>query len=193
MLEPMERFQAIQVFIETVIAAYASFTTRLQALLQNIPQRMQEQVRSVLYYMETPIFAQQLSTDGSRLVGEQVTIIKNDLAWEAHLVEGMWVTKQSGKFYLFYTGNDFSTNQYGIAVAIAESHLGPYRKMEMPLLQSTASWWAPGHPSLVKGPDSKPLLFLHAYFPGEAGYKEFRALLAIGLAFSEHAVVLEEV
>jgi hypothetical protein len=191
MLDPMERFQAIQVFIESVIGGYAGFSKKLQALLGNIPQRMQEQVNSVLHHMETPIFAQQLSTDGSGLVGEQARILKNDLAWEAHLVEGMWVTKQSGRFYLFYTGNDFSTNEYGIGVAVAESPLGPYRKMALPLLQSTESWWAPGHPSLVNDPSGRPQLFLHAYFPGKAGYKQFRALLAISVAFTEHAVVIE--
>jgi hypothetical protein len=103
----------------------------------------------------------------------------------------MWVTKQGEKYYLFYAGNDFSTDQYGIGVAIADSPLGPYQKMGKPLLQSTEAWWAPGHPSLVKAPDGKPLLFLHAYFPGNAGYKQFRALLSVSVHFTKDTVLVQ--
>ncbi len=188
MLEPMERFQAIQIFIEAVTDVYAGFFERLRALMNAQPQRTQTEILSVLHYMKTPIFAQRLSRDGSGLVGEVTRIIENDLSWEAHLVEGMWVTKQENRYYLFYAGNDFSTNLYGIGVAIADDPLGPYRKMQTPILQSSARWLAPGHPSLVKGPDGKPRLFLHAFFPGKAGYKQFRALLSIEVEFKPDEV-----
>jgi hypothetical protein len=95
----------------------------------------------------------------------------------------MWVTKWDEKYYLFYAGNDFSTSQYGIGVAVGDSPVGPFTKMEKQLLQSTESWWAPGHPSLALTPNGEPALFLHAFFPGEAGYKRFRALLSIPLVF----------
>jgi beta-xylosidase len=134
------------------------------------------------------MFAQQLSEDGSSLIGERTKVIENDLAWEAHLVEGMWVTKQDNRYYLFYAGNDFSTSQYGIGVAIGDSPLGPFNKMEKQLLQSTATWWAPGHPSLTKGPDGNNHLLLHAYFPEKAGYKQFRTLLSIPVFFGKDEV-----
>lgn len=188
MLEPMERFQATQNFIEAVIASYTEFYDRLKTLLDSLPTELHQPIRSVLHYMKTPMFAQQLSADGSALMGERTKVIENDLAWEAHLVEGMWVTKQNNRYYLFYAGNDFSTSQYGIGVAIAGSPLGPYNKMEKQLLQSTATWWAPGHPSLTQGPDGQNHLFLHAYFPETAGYKQFRALLSIPVFFREDEV-----
>lgn len=190
MLEPMGRFQAIQIFIEAVTSTYKHFYDALRGMAELQAPDMQERIRSILHYMKTPMFAQQLSADGLSLVGERKKIIENDLAWEAHLVEGMWVTKQGRKYYLFYAGNDFSTSQYGIGVAIADSPLGPFQKMEKQLLQSTEKWWAPGHPSLVTGPDGQPHLFLHAYFPREAGYKQFRALLSIQLIFLEDEVRL---
>jgi beta-xylosidase len=136
------------------------------------------------------MFAAPLSEDGSTLTGPATKIIENDLAWEAHLVEGMWVSRHGSKYYLFYAGNDFSTDQYGIGVAIANAPLGPYVKVPQQLLQSTNKWWAPGHPSVVTGPDGKPVMFLHAYFPNKAGYKEFRALLSVSLGFEENAVKL---
>lgn len=65
-----------------------------------------------------------LSPHGSTLLGAPKKIIENDLPWEAHLVEGMWVTKHLNKYYLFYSANDFSTDQYGVGVAIADNPLG---------------------------------------------------------------------
>ena len=191
MLEPMERFLVIQVLIESIIAKYLDFYTQLTSLMHSQPPYVQEHIRQVQKYMKTPMFAQQLSPDGTKLVGRRTKILENDLEWEAHLIEGMWVTKQSQKYYLFYAGNDFSTDQYGIGVAMGDSPLGPYQKVEKPFLQSTANWTAPGHPSVALGPEGKPMLFLHAYYPGQAGYKQFRALLAVTLKFEEDRVMVD--
>ena len=183
MLPPMERFQAIQLFIEVVIYRYTDFYSRLQQIFGIADATFKDKILSILQYMKTPMFARKLSADGARFVGERIKVLENDLAWEAHLVEGMWVTKWDEKYYLFYAGNDFSTSQYGIGVAVGDSPVGPFTKMEKQLLQSTESWWAPGHPSLALTPNGEPALFLHAFFPGEAGYKRFRALLSIPLVF----------
>ncbi len=192
MLEPMERFLVIQVLIEAITSRYLECYHLLSHLLENHPTEVQEQIREVQAFMKTPMFAQQLSPDGRTLIGTRTKILENDLEWEAHLVEGMWISQQGDKYYLFYAGNDFSTDQYGIGVAIGDSPLGPFQKMQQPFLQTTAEWWAPGHPSVATGPDGKPMLFLHAYFPGQAGYKQFRALLAVTLRFERDKVLIEE-
>jgi predicted GH43/DUF377 family glycosyl hydrolase len=191
LLEPMERFQAIQLFIEVIISHYTVYYDRLATLAETKNDVIKEKILSILHYMKTPMFAQQLSADGSGFIGEKVRILENDLAWEAHLVEGMWMTKQGEKFYLFYAGNDFSTNQYGIGVAYGDSPVGPFKKMPKQLLQSTESWWAPGHPSLALAPNGDTELFLHAFFPGKAGYKQFRALLSIPVYFTEDGVYVK--
>ena len=117
-------------------------------------------------------------------------MLQNDREWEGHPVEGVWVTERRGKYYMFYAGNDFSTARYGIGMAVADAPQGPYRRMEEPLLRSTAAWSGPGHPSVADGPDGEPWLFVHAFFPGRVGYKEFRALLAAPIAFDADRVVL---
>jgi arabinan endo-1,5-alpha-L-arabinosidase len=191
-LEPMERFFIQQILIEAVTSTFSAFHDRLSRLLdEQSDTSIQDDIRAVLQFMRTAMYAQELSPDGSSFVGERTKIIENDQSWEAHLVEGMWVTKHQGKYYLFYAGNDFSTDQYGIGVAIADSPLGPYRKMPGPLLKSTADWSGPGHPSVAMGPDGNPQLILHAFFPGSTGYKEFRALLAASITFEEDGVVLQ--
>lgn len=191
-LEPMERFLVQQVLIEAVISMFAAFYDRLAGLAAGQIQPVRQAIQAVLDVMRTPVYAQQLSPDGSQLTGDRTKIIENDLDWEAHLVEGMWVTRQQNKYYLFYAGNDFSTDRYGIGVAVADSALGPYRKMPEAFLQSTPEWWAPGHPSVVTGPDGQTQLFLHAYFPHQAGYKQFRALLSIPVTFAGDKVLLPQ-
>ncbi|WP_207493754.1 family 43 glycosylhydrolase [Aridibaculum aurantiacum] len=182
-LPPMERFQAIQIFIEIIIADYTSYYQQLLQMQKQQPG-LNELIAPVVHFMKTPMYAQQLSPDGQQLVGEKVKVLENDLDWEAHLIEGMWVTEQDNKYYFFYAGNDFSTDKYGIGVAVADHPLGPYQKMQAPFLQSTKDWWAPGHPSVTTSPAGKPLLVLHAYHPGKAGYKQLRVLLMVQLQFS---------
>jgi beta-xylosidase len=140
--------------------------------------------------MRTPIIAQPLAEDGESLLGEATEVLANDLDWEGHLIEGPWVTRQAGRYWLFYAGNDFSTPAYGIGVAVADHPLGPYVKQEKPLLKSTRTWWAPGHASVAPGPDGAPQLFFHAFFPGKGGYNAFRALLTAKLDFSGDRVRL---
>jgi hypothetical protein len=85
--------------------------------------------------------------------------------------------------------DDFGTPAYGIGVAVADHPLGPYKKQIDPLLQSTRSWWAPGHASVAPGLDEKPQLFFHAFFPGTGGYNAFRALLTTPLSFAAGKVI----
>ena len=91
---------------------------------------------------------------------------------------------------MFYAGNDFTNPAYGIGVAVSDSLLGPYLKQPRPLLRSTTDWLAPGHASVAPGLDGLPQLFFHAFHPGTGGYNAFRALLTVGLAFSENEVSL---
>ncbi len=179
----MEQFFILQPLIEAVVEHYATVRTRLQELGTPDAARL-------LTAMHTRIKAQRLDPQRLTLIGEPTVILVNDQDWEGHLVEGPWLTEQDGRFYLFYAGNDFSTDEYGIGVAVADDPLGPYRKPSAPLLRSDAAWSGPGHPSVASGPDGPPQLFYHAFVPGEAGYKKFRALLTAKLSFGTDDVKL---
>ncbi len=190
-LGPMERFFALQTLVEAVASDFSGFRGRLAGLLEGqAEEAVRDAAADVLRLTRTPVYAQRLAPDGLSLVGERTAVLQNDREWEGHLVEGVWVAERRGRYYMFYAGNDFSTARYGIGVAVADAPLGPYRKTEEPLLRSTAEWSGPGHPSVADGPDGEPWLFLHAFFPGRSGYKEFRALLAAPVAFEADRVVL---
>jgi arabinan endo-1,5-alpha-L-arabinosidase len=172
---PMERFFLMQPLIEATLANWHQVKFGLAA---------SGVAGSILEAMSTPVRAQRLADDGRSLIGEDRVVLTNDLDWEGHLIEGPFVTRQDGRYRLFYAGNDFASPAYGIGVAVADHPLGPYRKQGEPLLRSTREWVAPGHASVAPGLDGKPQLFFHAFHPGTGGYNAFRALLTVGLKFS---------
>jgi len=180
---PMVRFFLMQPLIEAALANW----TRVRSALVEFGL-----AGAILEAMTTPIRAQRIAADGRSLVGDDRIVLCNDLDWEGHLIEGPFVTRQQGKYWLFYAGNDFSTSSYGIGVAVSDHPLGPYTKQGEPLLRSTREWLAPGHASVAAGLDGQPQLFFHAFHPGTGGYNAFRALLTVGLRFSRHAAQLVE-
>ena len=177
---PMERFFFMQPLIEAVLDSWK----HVKSVLADYPE-----AEPIVEAMTTPIHAQRLSETGE-LIGEDKLVLANDLDWEGHLIEGPWVTRQQGRYWIFYAGNDFGTPAYGIGVAVADHPLGPYVKQPEPLLKTTRSWWAPGHASVAPGLDGDPQLFIHAFFPGTGGYNAFRALLTTKLHFTPERVEL---
>jgi arabinan endo-1,5-alpha-L-arabinosidase len=182
-LEPMERFFLQQPLIEAATADFAAFRARLGRIAAGPDPLLRIQAEAILAALVTRIYCQPLAPDGRSLTGVPTPLLENDQDWEAHLIEGVWTVERDGRYYLFYAGNDFSTPHYGIGGAVADAPQGPYRKLDRPLLRSTAEWWGPGHPSVAPGPDGRDRMFLHAFFPGQAGYKAFRALLTSAVAF----------
>ena len=180
---PMERFFLMQPFIE---AALANWDRVRKALIDY------GLASTIIEAMTTPVRAQRIAPDGRSLIGDDPILLSNDLDWEGHLIEGPFVTKQEGRYWLFYAGNDFSTPSYGIGIAVADHPLGPYVKQPEPLLRSTTDWTAPGHASVAPGRDGKPQLFFHAFHPGTGGYNTFRALLTVGLNFGPTGVEIVE-
>jgi hypothetical protein len=171
---PIERFFLMQTFIRSSVDSWE----KLRKVLGECGG-----AEEMIVAMRTPINAQRLSEDGTSLVGAPVTLLTNDLDWEGHLVEGPFIWKEGGRYFLFYAANDFTDPAYGIGVAVADDILGPFTKRKQPLLSSAKSWSAPGHPSIARGPDGVPHIFFHAFFPGTGGYNVFRALLTARLRF----------
>jgi len=180
---PMVRFFLMHPLIEAALANWRRVRTALSDY---------GLAGAILDAMTTPLRGQRLAADGRSLMGDDVIVLANDLDWEGHLIEGPFVTRQNGRYWLFYAGNDFATPAYGIGVAVADHPLGPYTKQGDPLLRSTNAWTAPGHASVAPGPDGRPQLFFHAFHPGSGGYNAFRALLTVGLQFHDNRVEVTE-
>jgi len=114
----------------------------------------------------TPIWLQRLSDDGTGLVGEPHELIHNDADWEGNLVEGPFILRRGGWFYLFYSGSGCCGPSCNYALGVARSHslFGPWEKNPSnPIIAGNDAWKCPGHGSIVRTPDGKYFLLYHAY------------------------------
>jgi xylan 1,4-beta-xylosidase len=114
----------------------------------------------------TPLWIQKLSADGTKLVGEMKEIIRNDAIWERNLVEGPFVVRRDGWYYLFYSGNACCGRgcNYALGVARAKNLFGPWEKYQHnPILAGNAEWVCPGHGSIVTDHAGRDYLLYHAY------------------------------
>jgi arabinan endo-1,5-alpha-L-arabinosidase len=111
----------------------------------------------------TPIWAQQLSSDGLSLVGNRTFLFQNSLTWEGPLVEAPWVIKYGGYYYIFYSANGYASPTYAIGVARSTTPLGPFVKYgNGPIVSSNSVFAGPGHCSVVQLRGSQQFVFFYA-------------------------------
>lgn len=114
----------------------------------------------------TIIWAQRLNDDGTKLLGERHELIRNDSDWEGAVVEGPFVLRHNGWFYLFYSGNGCCGPgcHYALGVARSRKLLGPWEKNPMnPILFANETWKCPGHGSIATDQQGRYWLLYHAY------------------------------
>ena len=133
----------------------------------------------------TPIWAQPLSSDLLHLQGEKTQLITNDQPWEEGIVEGPYILRHEGRFYMFYAGNSCcgSECKYAEGVARADRLLGPWEKNpHNPIIGSNDNWRCPGHGTAVrsqgkKGRPGQDYFLYHAYPTGGTIFVGREALL----------------
>ena len=189
-LGPKAHCGALQSLVDCVSSAFNPFCQKLVKLANGKSEALQEEINRIISLLKTPIYGQQLAADGSGLVRERIKVIENDLEWEAHVVESAWIIRHEDSYFLFYSGNDISNDQYGIGLAIAQAPLGPYVKHRRPIIQAADTSWSPGHPCIVAEPGGSYRLILHGYQPDQSAYKEFQVLLSVPVRFSDRKVKL---
>ena len=68
--------------------------------------------------------------------------------WEGAVVEAPFLRHRGGRYYLFYSANDYFNSRYAIGYATSTHLQGPYVKAEGPWQDTTSSW--AGHVSPCK-------------------------------------------
>jgi xylan 1,4-beta-xylosidase len=128
----------------------------------------------------TPIWAQRLSADRTKLVGEKKELFRNTAPWEGNLVEGPGVVRHGGYFYMFYAANGCCGAQctYAIGVARAKTLLGPWEKYNRnPILTKQANWTCPGHGTPIER-NGRWYMLHHAYQVGSLQYVGRQGILS---------------
>jgi beta-xylosidase len=72
-----------------------------------------------------------------------------------HYVEGSFVIKRGGKYYLMWSEGDWTGPEYSVAYAIGDSPIGPFARIGKILQQDTRIAKGAGHHSLLKLPGTE--------------------------------------
>ena len=104
-------------------------------------------------HQPTPLWAQRLSEDGTKLIGNKKELIRNDpKSWEGGVVDGAVVLRRGDWFYLFYSGNACCGRRCNYALGVARSRhlLRTWEKNQAnTILAENQNYQSPGHGSIV--------------------------------------------
>lgn len=118
------------------------------------------------------LWIQELSDDGTALVGSPIRLLDHDALWEMPLIEAPSLVASAGTYYLFYSANWWNTDRYSIGYATAPDVRGPYTKMtpERPWFASDANVAGPGGQEWFIDGSGHLRMAYHAWTPGHVGY-----------------------
>ncbi len=129
----------------------------------------------------TPLWAQELDIKNWKMVGERREILRNDPdTWEGNLVEGPYIMRKDGYFYMFYSGNACCGRgcNYAMGVARSKTLLGSWEKDPAnPILKGNENFNCPGHGTAVTLENGRTFMLYHAYDPKDTNYVGRQALL----------------
>ena len=139
------------------------------------------------------IWSSQLTADGTGLAGSAAEIlVRPSQSWEGGVVEGPSMLLWSGRYYLFYSANDWDSANYAIGVATCQGPIGPCSKpLAHALLGSQEGMSGPGGPSLFADQDGQLWMAFHAYLPTAVGYPNSRLLFLRRLAFADNVPIVQ--
>lgn len=139
----------------------------------------------------TYLYVQELAPDGLSLVGEPVRLVRNDRAWERHVVEAPTMWQRDGRYYLFFSGNNYAGIEYAVGYAFCETATGPCEDApENPILASAMEKQplvvGPGHQTIVEDEAGQTWLVYHAWEVLSSGTRGSRRFVWIDrLAWDE--------
>ncbi len=119
----------------------------------------------------------------TQLAGEERTVLRARYDWQRfmkdrpmplyngtfdwHTLEGAFVVKRNGRYWCFYSGAAYTSANYGVDVAVADSPLGPWDGTGAAngarVLHTIPGLIGPGHNSIFVGPDGRDYIAFHAW------------------------------
>ncbi|MHC4624209.1 MAG: glycoside hydrolase family 43 protein, partial [Planctomycetota bacterium] len=149
-------------------------------------------------------FVQQIDLENARLVGERRRTIKcYDQGWEKSHLEGMFIIKRGGVYYMFYSA---WTRGYEVGYATARHPMGPWTKYEgNPIYGAqdpnrcketgveytgdpNSPYYGVGHCTIFTGPDGRDWICAHHHMKG-CGHKGSDIHLGFDPIWIENGVI----
>ncbi len=124
------------------------------------------------------IWSEQLNSAGTGFAGSAPTeLILADQTWEAGVVEAPDMVDSNGRYFLFYSGNNWNSAHYGVGLATCSGPLGPCRKpLSQPILASSSNMAGPGGESVFTDASGSWWIAFDAWAPGAVGFPHSRDL-----------------
>jgi hypothetical protein len=111
--------------------------------------------------------------------------------WEAGTVEAPDLVSSGGRYFLFYSGNDWNAANYAVGVATCVGPLGPCtRASDRPILTGGPGAAGPGGESVFADAAGGYEIAFHAWIPGAVGFPNNRDLYVRHLNLSEPVPVV---
>ena len=117
----------------------------------------------------TWLYLQATSPDGQALIGQPSQLVTVDQAWEGSLVEAPILWKHGGRYFLFYSANDYIGRKYAVGYAVADKINGPYTKpLTTPFLSSSTAGGisGPGGEAITVDGAGNTWMFFHSWAVG---------------------------
>ncbi|MGZ8287349.1 MAG: glycoside hydrolase family 43 protein [Allosphingosinicella sp.] len=125
--------------------------------------------RRLLYWGSgfEPIKVRELAEDRLSFApgGATVDLVRADGRIDYHkLVEGAWIVRRAGYYYLFYSGDNCCGKgiYYAVMVARSRSATGPFELRPVPILARDGKWIGPGHNSVIEDLRGDSWIVYHA-------------------------------
>jgi len=119
--------------------------------------------------LPTDLFIQPLSADGTSTTGPPTKLATADQAWEGDLVEAPAMVRNDGRYYLFYSANNWDSDSYAVGVATCTEATGPCTKpLEHAWFTSTTYSQGPGGQEFFPASGGVWMVH-HGWLPGQAG------------------------
>ena len=134
------------------------------------------------------IWIQRLSNDGLEVIGKPTQLIEKDQEWEEPTIEGPSMLKVEEKYYLFYSANDWASENYAIGYAVCDRVIGPCKKPSTkPFYSSNGTALGPGGQEFVKDQNGDLWMAFHAWNSPVVGYENHgvRSLRMVPIIFSD--------
>jgi beta-xylosidase len=125
------------------------------------------------------IWAQRLNTSGTGFAAgtDPTQLLAPIQPWEGGTVEAPDLVLANGRYFLFYSGNDWDSAKYAVGVAQCAGPLGPCTDASpSPILSSRSETAGPGGESVFEDTDGTYWIAFHAWVPGAVGFPNSRDL-----------------
>lgn len=120
----------------------------------------------------TTTWIRQLNAKATRFAAGSTAhlLLKTEQAWEGNVTEAPDMIRFDGRFYLFYSGNTYTTRAYATGYAICKKVTGPCTRPEsQPLLSTNEVVVGPGGAAPFRDLEGRLRLAYHAWSGAEVG------------------------